>query len=164
MLEFHARFEGIQAGAPYGRLSLPFYLRQKSRLRATLESGEEVSIVLARGECLRGGDRLAGAQGEVIEVVAADEPLVHAACETPQALARVAYHLGNRHVPIQVGEGWVRFGADHVLEEMVRGLGAAIASIDAPFEPEAGAYAAHHRHDESGHGGRIHEFGEHSHR
>jgi urease accessory protein len=81
-------------------------------------------------------------------------------CDTPAALARAAYHLGNRHVPVQVGEGWLRLAADHVLETMLAGLGARVTALEAAFEPEAGAYATHHRHDnESGHGGRIHEFG-----
>jgi urease accessory protein len=80
-------------------------------------------------------------------------------CATPKALAQVAYHLGNRHVPVQVGEGWLRIAADHVLEQMLRGLGAIVMALEAPFEPEAGAYGGQHRHDEAGHGGRIHEFG-----
>jgi urease accessory protein len=73
-------------------------------------------------------------------------------------LARVAYHLGNRHVPVQVGEGFLRITEDHVLEEMVQKLGAKVSHLEAPFEPEAGAYAGgHHQHDEMGHGGKIHD-------
>ena len=142
-----------------GRLELPFERRQKSRQRAQLASGEEVAIELPRGEVLRGGDRVVASDGRVIEVVAQPERVVHVECESPQALARAAYHLGNRHVAIQVGEGWLRIVADPVLERMLEGLGARLRTLDAPFEPEAGAYGAHHRHDnESGHGGRIHEF------
>ena len=160
MIELRARLHGTPSGEAYGRLRLPFDQRQKSRLRAALESGEEVSIVLARGEFLRGGDWLVAEGGELVEVLAERERLLHITCESPEALARIAYHLGNRHVPVQVGEGWLRLGEDHVLEQMARGLGAVVASIEAAFEPEAGAYAPHHRHDnESGHGGRIHEFG-----
>ncbi len=143
-----------------GRLVLAFEARQKSRGLARLESGEEVALALPRGAVLRGGDLVVASDGRVIEVVAPAEPLLHAVCASPEALARVAYHLGNRHVPVQVGEGWVRLATDHVLEEMLLGLGAQVERIEAPFEPEAGAYGTHHRHDnESGHGGRIHEFG-----
>jgi len=98
--------------------------------------------------------------GRVIEVLAQREHVLHVLCATPMDLVRAAYHLGNRHVPVEVGAGWLRIGADHVLEEMLRGLGATLTALEAPFEPEAGAYGAQHRHDnESGHGGRIHEFG-----
>jgi urease accessory protein len=144
----------------HARLELPFERRQKSRQRAVLASGEEVVIALPRGAVLRGGDWVVASDGRVIEIIAQVEPLLHVECDSPEQLARVAYHLGNRHVPVQVGEGWLRLAADHVLEEMAKGLGARVTRVDAPFEPEAGAYGAHHRHDnESGHGGRIHEFG-----
>jgi urease accessory protein len=142
-----------------GELRLPFERRQKSRQRAVLASGEEVAIALPRGQVLRGGDWVVASDGRVIEVVAEIEQVLHVECATPEALARAAYHLGNRHVPVQVGDGWLRLGADHVLEGMLEGLGARVTAMEAPFEPEAGAYAAHHRHDnESGHGGKIHEF------
>jgi urease accessory protein len=143
-----------------GRLELPFELRQKSRQRATLASGEEVALALPRGMVLRGGDWVVATDGRIIEVVARRERVLHVLCAHPDDLVRAAYHLGNRHVPVQVGAGWLRIAADHVLEEMLTGLGATVTPLDAPFEPEAGAYAPHHRHDnESGHGGRIHEFG-----
>jgi urease accessory protein len=146
------------------RLRLAFERRQKSRQRATLEGGEEVALELPRGEVLRGGDRLLASDGRVVEVVADVERLLHVECDDAESLARAAYHLGNRHVPVQVGDRWLRIGADHVLGQMLRGLGARVAEIDAPFEPEAGAYAPHHRHDElSGHGGRIHDFAPHAH-
>ena len=159
MLEIRARFDRRGEVPLYGRLHLPFDRRQKSRQRATLESGEEVAIVLARGEVMRGGDLVVAAEGQVIEIVAEREGVMHVESDG-NSLARIAYHLGNRHVPVQVGDGWLRFAADAVLSKMVEGLGARVAAIEAPFEPEAGAYAPHHRHDnESGHGGRIHEFG-----
>jgi urease accessory protein len=138
-----------------GQLQLPFEQRQKSRLKTKLVSGEEVALMLPRGEILRGGDLVTASDGRVIEVVAEPERLLHI---ESQSLARLAYHLGNRHVPVQVGEGFLRIAADHVLEEMVKKLGAKVSAVEAPFEPEAGAYAGgHHRHDEMGHGGRIHE-------
>ena len=140
-----------------GALRLPFEQRQKSRLRARLESGEEVGLVLPRGEILRGGDLVSASDGRIIEVIAQPEPLLHVECATPAALARAAYHLGNRHVPVEVGDGYLRLAPDHVLREMLLGLGASLREVEAPFEPEAGAYGGGHRHDEIGHGGRIHD-------
>ena len=166
MVEIRSRLP-VRPHAAYGvevkgRLMLDFDRRQKSRGLARLESGEEVALALPRGSVLRGGDLVVASDGRVIEVVAPAEPLLHVVCDSPEDLARAAYHLGNRHVPVQVGPGWLRLAADHVLEEMLKGLGARVSPVEVPFEPEAGAYGAHHRHDnESGHGGRIHEFGSH---
>jgi len=138
-----------------GQLRLPFDSRQKSRLRTKLVSGEEVGLMLPRGEILRGGDLVTASDGRVIEVLAEPEKLLH--IESGE-LAKVAYHLGNRHVPVQVGKNFLRIAADHVLEEMVKKLGAKVSEVEAPFEPEAGAYAGgHHQHDEMGHGGKIHD-------
>ena len=134
-----------------GQLALPFDARQKSRQRAKLVSGEEVAIKLPRGEILRGGDLVTATDGRVSEVVALPEKLAH--IESAE-LARVAYHLGNRHVPVQIGDGFLRIATDHVLEELARTLGAKVSHVEAPFEPEGGAY---HQHDEMGHGGRIHD-------
>jgi urease accessory protein len=147
-----------------GELLLPFELRQKSRLRTALISGEEAGLFLERGEILRGGDFLQADDGRVIRVVAQAERVLDIRCSTPEAQARVAYHLGNRHVPLQVGADCLRIADDHVLRQMVEGLGASVVPCEAPFEPEAGAYAAGHSHDApSTHGGIIHEFGRHAH-
>jgi urease accessory protein len=141
-------------------LLLPFDLRQKTRLRTTLVTGEDVGLFLPRGGALRDGDCLEAADGRVIRVMAADEKLAEARCPDPESLARVAYHLGNRHAPVQLGPGWVRFAADEVLAAMVRGLGADVGDVIAPFEPEGGAYGGgHHQHtSEAVHRGVIHEF------
>ena len=144
-----------------GQLKLPFDSRQKSRLRTQLVSGEEVALMMPRGEILRGGDLVTASDGRVFEVLAEPEKLLHIESES---LPRIAYHLGNRHVPVQVGEGFLRIAVDHVLEEMLKKLGAKVSEVEAPFEPEAGAYAgAHHQHDEMGHGGKIHDHGDHDH-
>jgi urease accessory protein len=141
-----------------GQLALPFDARQKSRQRVRLVSGEEVAMKLPRGEILRGGDLVSASDGRVIEIVAVPEKLLH--IEAPD-LARVAYHLGNRHVPVQIGGGFLRIAEDHVLEELARKLGARVSRVEAPFEPEAGAY---HQHEEMGHGGKIHDhFHDHDH-
>ena len=160
----------IEAFAPAGavaseRLLLPFELRCKSRLRTRLASGEEAGLFLERGRVLRGGDRLLGKDGRVIEVVAAAEPLMEAQCGDPLQLARAAYHLGNRHVALQLLAGRLRFAQDHVLGDMLRGLGLPVLELEAPFEPEAGAYGAHggHGHSADGEGesartrARIHD-------
>ncbi len=136
--------------APTARLTLDFDARTKSRLRTQLADGEEVGLFLPRGTILRGGDRLQAADGRIVEVVSAPEDLIEARCADAFALARAAYHLGNRHVAVQVGAGWLRIQADHVLETMLTGLGAEVASLTAPFEPEAGAYAHGHHHAERG--------------
>ena len=144
------------------QLVLPFELRQRSRLRAQLTSGEEVGLFLERGMILRGGDLLRAEDGTVIEVVAALET-VSTVCESDATrLARAGYHLGNRHVPVQIGPGWLRYGHDHVLDDMVRGLGSTVVVERAPFEPEAGAYG--HSHGAHAHS-HSHEHGdtEHSH-
>jgi urease accessory protein len=155
------------------RLILPFDLRQKSRLRTKLESGDEVGVILPGGEMLRGGDLLVASDGRVVEVIAQDEKVLQANCDSPFELARAAYHLGNRHVALQIGEGWLRIANDHVLRQMLEGLGLHVVEMDAPFEPEPGAYgqhAGHHSHDghhhshlddvPPTHGGVIHQFGE----
>jgi len=145
------------------QLSLPFELRQKSRLRTKLASGEEAGLFLEHGSILRGGDCLRANDGRIVLVVAADEELMEAKCATPFELVRAAYHLGNRHVPVQIGDGWLRFQADDVLAQMLRGLKATVSKVSAPFEPEAGAYAGgHHHHSmDAKHSGIIHEFRDH---
>lgn len=136
--------------APTASLTLNFDARTKSRLRTQLADGEEVGLFLPRGTILRGSDRLQAADGRIVQVVSAPEDLIEARCADAFALARAAYHLGNRHVAVQLGEGWLRIQADHVLETMLVGLGAEVASLTAPFEPEAGAYAHGHHHAERG--------------
>lgn len=148
------RYSADRALRPAGRLVLPFEARCKSRLRARLDSGEDVGIFLEPGTVLRGGDRLQGGDGRVIEVVAAREPLMEVWSASPQRLARIAYHLGNRHTLAQIGEGWLRFPSDRVLRDMIVGLGADVREVEDAFEPEAGAYA--HSHGESS--GRIHQY------
>jgi len=126
-----------RAPEPAARVSLAFEYRQRSRQRARLDSGEEIGVVMPRGEVLRGGDRLLASDGRVFEVVSAPERLLH--IEAP-SLARIAWHLGNRHVPVQVGDGFLRIAEDRVLEDMLRRLGARVTHLEAPFEPEGGAY------------------------
>ncbi len=128
-------------------LKLPFELRQRSRLRAQLDTGEDVGIMLERGAWLRDGDRLGDPTGYVVSIAAASETVSTVYSTDPQTLARVAYHLGNRHVHVQVGENWLRYLHDHVLDHLVEQQGLTVVVEDAPFEPEPGAYHGHHSHD-----------------
>lgn len=132
-------------------VELPFDLRQKSRLRIKLASGQEAALFLTRGIILRGGDLLKSEDGLdgksiVVQVVAAQEPVYNVIAPTQRDLMCAAYHLGNRHVPLQIGDGWLRLEQDYVLKDMLIGLGMQVAETMAPFEPEAGAYGGGHRH------------------
>jgi len=142
-----------------GELSLPFDLRCRSRLLTRLVNGEPAGLMLERGAPLRGGDCLRGDNGLVYRVLAADEAVIDVRSEDAVTLARIAYHLGNRHAALQIGAGFVRFAHDEVLAAMVRGLGATAIALHAPFEPEAGAYAAGaHSHGADGrHAPIIHD-------
>ena len=140
-----------------GQLALPFEPRRKGRLLARLVSGEEVAVKLPPGEILRGGDLVTASDGRVIEVIAAPEKLLHVESDS---LAKAAYHLGNRHVPVQIGEGFLRVAEDGVLEEMLRKLGARVTHVDAPFEPEA---TGHHPHDETANAAQVHDHQQHDH-
>lgn len=140
-------------------LELPFDARERSRLRARLVSGQEIGIDLPVGTILLHGSKLKLADGRIVAIEAADEDLVEVRAGSAADLARIAYHIGNRHVPIQVGDGWLRILPDHVLQAMVEGLGGSVVPVSGRFQPESGAYGhshVHHHHDDEGHGGRIH--------
>ena len=123
--------------------------------------GLEFLLDLENAVALRGGDALVLDDGRLVEVVAAPEPLTEIRCNDPQHLVRVAWHLGNRHLPTQIMAKALRIRRDHVIEAMVQGLGARVIEIEAPFDPEGGAYAeASHAHAET----HSHAHGEaHSH-
>lgn len=162
MLEVHHLASGDPA--PSATLTLPFEARQKSRLRARLDDGREVGLFLPRGKVLRDGQHLRADDGTVIVVRAAPERVSTVRAEG-RALVRAAYHLGNRHLVLQIGDGFLRYRHDHVLDEMVEGLGLEVQVEEAPFEPEGGAYGGHSHHHGHDHGhGHSHEHGhEHHH-
>jgi urease accessory protein len=151
------------AADPYGELLLSFDLRIRSRLRTRLVSGEEVVLKTERGAVLRGGDCLISEDGRVVRVAAAPEKVLHIVCANRFELTRAAYHLGNRHVPVEIGDGYLRIAADHVLLEMLLGLGAKVAEMQAPFEPESGAYGGGHAHQDEGNRAKIHQYGDSEH-
>lgn len=159
MLKVHERIEDAEDTSLI--LSLPFEMRQKSRLRATLNDGREVGLVLPRGGLLRGGDCLRAEDGSVIRVEAASEAVSTASHADPLVIARACYHLGNRHVPLQIGDSWVRYQHDHVLDGMVEGLGLQVVFEQAPFEPEGGAYGPGHHGAEKAINVHGHKHGHH---
>ena len=126
-------------------VTLPIDVRVKSRARVALNDGREAGLML------RGGDMLTTDDGsEVIEVIAAPESVSVVRCADPFLLARACYHLGNRHVPLQIMPGELRYHHDHVLDDMLRQFGLEVAYASLPFEPEAGAYASDaHSHSHS---------------
>ena len=159
MLELVQRVALVEASEIHDHLTLPYESRQRGRLRARTDTGYDVGLFLDRGPVLREGACLAAKTGEIIRIRAADEPVVTAYIEPGLAMARLCYHLGNRHVALQIGSsgaigsrehgegaedgktGWVRFPPDHVLEELAERLGATLIHHQAPFDPEPGAYA-----------------------
>ena len=153
--------------APHGEagawLSLPYGLRSKSRLRARLEDGRELALLLPRGTVLREGDLLRCRDGSLIGVRAAPETVSTATASDPLCFLRACYHLGNRHVALQIGLKSLRYLHDHVLDEMCRSLGLEVIEELAPFEPEGGAYGGGH-HDGGHHGEGHHHGGHHGHR
>jgi len=142
---------------------LGFDDRHRRRMAMTGTHGLEFLLDLQEAVALRGGDALVLEDGRLIEVVAAPEPLVEIRGTDPHHLVRIAWHLGNRHLPTQIVGKGLRIRRDHVIEDMVRGLGARVIVIEAPFDPEGGAYAGggHAAHDHDDHG--SHKHGDHDH-
>jgi urease accessory protein len=136
---------------PADTVVLDFDDRHRRRMAMTGTRGLEFLLDLENAVALRGGDALVLEDGRLVEVVAAPEPLTEIRCTDPHHLVRVAWHLGNRHLPTQIMAKGLRIRRDHVIEAMVKGLGARVIEIEAPFDPEGGAYAeAFHAHDEAG--------------
>jgi urease accessory protein len=139
----------VGAGAATASVTLTYDQRCKSRQRLVLDDGSEVALLLERGTVLADGALLLADDGAVIAVRAAPETLSAVRTEDPLLLARAAYHLGNRHVPLQVLAGELRYQHDHVLDDLVAALGLAVKVVTAPFQPEGGAYGRgpSHRHE-----------------
>src|SRR5690348_303879 len=128
-------------------VTLAYLDRHRRRIRLVADSGTPFLLDLARAQHLTDGDGLELDNGSYIRVNAAPEPVIEIEADTPTDLLRIAWHLGNRHLPLQVAEGKLRLRADHVIAEMVLGLGGRVVWCEAPFDPEIGAYAgAPHAH------------------
>ena len=133
-------------------LTLPIDVRVKSRIKVTLNDGREAGLLLPRGLLLRGGDVLSNEDGsEFVQIIAADEGVSVVHCDDPFTLAKACYHLGNRHVPLQIMPGELRYHHDHVLDDMLRQFGLEVTFAHLPFEPEAGAYASESHGHSHGH-------------
>ena len=163
--------------APADTVVLDFDDRHRRRMAMRGTRGLEFLLDLEHATVLRGGDALVLDDNRLIEVVAAPEPLAEIRGNDPQHLVRVAWHLGNRHLPTQITARGLRIRRDHVIEAMVKGLGARVIGIEAPFDPEGGAYAgggqvhtpesdphphAAHDHSSHDHGGHGH-YDDHGH-
>jgi urease accessory protein len=148
MRHFTRRYEGDAPATEV--LRLPLDQRRKSRLRTRMDSGEEVGILLPHGSILRHGDVLLGEDGSILRIEAAIERVSVVTAPDGLALARAAYHLGNRHVPVEIGDRVLRYQHDHVLDDMVRALGLEVTGGESALEPERGPYAhdpRSHTHD-----------------
>ena len=137
-------------------VELDWDVRQKSRFAATDSAGRELGIFLPRGTLVRGGDVLVAEDGSLIRVIAAPQAVLRitpcAVHGSPFDLTRAAYHLGNRHVPIELTPEHLQIEPDHVLADMLRAMHLTVVELQAPFEPEGGAYAAHgHGHHQAHH-------------
>jgi len=148
--------------APADTVVLDFDDRHRRRMAMTGTRGLEFLLDLETAVALRGGDALVLEDGRRIEVVAAPEPLVEIRGQDPLHLVRVAWHLGNRHLPTQIMPRGLRIRRDHVIEAMVQGLGARMIEIEAPFDPEGGAYASAHAPESGGHTGHDHTSHDHA--
>ncbi len=131
-------------------VTLDWDLRQKSRFETTDSLGRSVGVFLPRGTVVRGGDVLIAEDGSLIRVEAAPQSVLRiTACTahgSPFDLTRAAYHLGNRHVPIELRPDYLQIEPDHVLADMLRAMHLIVNPVDAPFEPESGAYSSHGAH------------------
>lgn len=136
-------------------VTLAYLDRHRRRIRLAADSGETFLLDLARAYHLAEGDGLELDSGSYVRVRAAPEPVLEIAAEDRAGLLRIAWHLGNRHLPVQVAGERLRIRADPVIADMITGLGGRLTHLDAPFDPESGAYtgALHqHRHDDDRHG------------
>jgi urease accessory protein len=150
--------------APADTVVLDFDDRHRRRMAMTGTRGLEFLLDLEHAVALRGGDALQLEDGRLIEVVAAPEPLLEIRGSDPYHLIRLAWHLGNRHLPTQIMPKALRIRRDHVIEAMVKGLGARVLEIEAPFDPEGGAYdGAGHGHAHEGEGHHHHTGHDHAH-
>jgi len=158
---------GGWSGEPADTIVLDYDERHRRRVTMKGVRGLEFLLDLEEAVMLRSGDGLKLEDGRVVEVIAAPEPLAELRASEPQALVRLAWHLGNRHLPTELTRKALRIRRDPVIEDMARGLGAVVLGIEAPFNPEGGAYAKgghdHHSHDHHGHDHHGHDHHGHHH-
>ena len=136
-------------------IELDWDIRQKSRFDATDSQGRQIGVFLPRGTAVRGGDVLVAEDGSLVRVIAAPQPVLRithcTAHGTPFDLTRAAYHLGNRHVPIELKPDHLKIEPDHVLADMLRSMHLIVVAVEEAFEPEGGAYGSHEHSHGGGH-------------
>ncbi|MGO4872006.1 MAG: urease accessory protein UreE [Roseiarcus sp.] len=160
---------GAWSGEPVDTVVLDYDERYRRRVAMTGVRGLGFLLDLPEAVMLRAGDGLKLEDGRIVEVVAAPEPLIEIRAADAAALTRIAWHLGNRHLPTELMKKSLRIRSDPVIEEMALGLGGALVAIEAPFNPEGGAYVRapapdhdrHHAHDHAPHGDALHRHGDH---
>lgn len=142
---------------------LDFDHRHRRRLRMQGEGGLDFLLDLPEATAIRDGDGLLLEDGRIVEVRASEEPLAEVKAKDAAHLIRLAWHLGNRHLPVQVEADRLLIREDHVIEDMLQSLGATVAHIEAPFDPEGGAYGHGHHHGDDHDHGDDHGHGRHRH-
>ena len=153
MIKFENKTKSLGLSQIQTTLTLVKDQREKSRLKVTLDDGREGGLFFPKGTSFQDGDVLISTDGEtLVEIKAAPETVSTVTCNDPLLLAKACYHLGNRHVPLQIDKNVLRYQHDHVLDDMVKGLGLKVATEEAPFEPEAGAYHSAGEGDHAHHG------------
>jgi urease accessory protein len=140
-----------------GTLTLDFDARHRRRIRLTADQGEDVLLDLPNAIAMADGDGLQLDDGRWLEVQAATEPIVEVRHKNSHQLARLAWHLGNRHLPTEIRDDVLRIRPDHVIEDMLRGFGADLVKVQVPFQPEGGAYGGNGHHHDHADGGRHHD-------
>jgi len=140
-----------------GTLTLDFDARHRRRIRLTADYGEDVLLDLPKAVAMADGDGLQLEDGRWLKVQAAEELIVEVSHKDPHQLVRLAWHLGNRHLPTEIRNHTLRIRPDHVIEEMLHGFGAELMKLQAPFQPEGGAYGGHDHTHEHGNDGHHHE-------
>lgn len=130
-----------------GTITLYFEERHRRRIRLVTDQGEEVLLDLPKAVAMADGDGLRLQDGRWLKVQAAAEPLIEVSHSDPEQLTRLAWHLGNRHLPTQIGRAVLRIRPDHVIEAMLEGLGANLVEVRTTFQPEGGAYSGHGERD-----------------
>lgn len=148
MLEAH-KITHLHEGDTFLEVVATYDERQKSRYRTTTTCGKDLGWFIERGYVLREGDVLKCNDGTLVVVRCANEAVSDVSVEDELLLLKAAYHLGNRHVPLQVEKNYLRYQEDYVLDDMVTGLGLSVAHKQAPFNPESGAYSGGHSHSHS---------------
>lgn len=170
----------VRSGALNGRIALDTITldrasRWRRRVALKTDKGHDILLDLAEATLLANGDALVLENGNCVKVVAAPEALMEVTAKTPLVLAKLAWHIGNRHTPAEITAGAIYIQPDHVLAEMVRGLGGSVREVSRPFDPEGGAYghkgalveSHHHNHAAHGHShghhGHTHDHHDHDH-